>query len=164
MKMKSGKMLNLSSGDVILALMQFTDSLKIKIRPAVILYEEFDNLIIAGITSNLRMVGIPLTVKEGAIKPSIIKLNYIFTISKILVKRKLFSLKPNKKQQIFDELVKKISQLREWIKIHLAGVLWKEFFQRNGGHKRAWNKFVNNISHFRFFPRQFLPSRGEQFP
>ncbi|MHA1584763.1 MAG: type II toxin-antitoxin system PemK/MazF family toxin, partial [Promethearchaeota archaeon] len=87
---------NLKSGDVILVTVQFTDTFETKIRPAVILFKEFDNIIIAGITSNQQMKGIPLSVDEGAIKPSIIKLNYIFTVSSIMIKRKLFSLNTEK--------------------------------------------------------------------
>ena len=62
--------------------MQFTDTAEVKTRPAVVLFEELGNVVIAGITSNLKMKGIPLTKSEGAIKESVIKLNYIFTISK----------------------------------------------------------------------------------
>ena len=64
----------LKSGDVILAKVQFTDTFEVKIRPAVVLFEEFDNVVVAGITSNLKMEGIPLTKKEGAVKDSVIKL------------------------------------------------------------------------------------------
>ena len=39
--------------------------------------EEFDNIIVAGITSNKSMNGISLTKQEGAVKDSVIKLNYI---------------------------------------------------------------------------------------
>ena len=66
-------------GDVILANVQFTDSNEVKVRPAVVLFEEFGNLVVAGITSNLKMKGIPLTKREGAVKESVIKLNYIFS-------------------------------------------------------------------------------------
>ena len=79
-------------GDVILAEVQFADSPEIKTRPAIILFEEYGNIIVAGITSNLKMEGIPLLKKEGAVKESVIKLNYIFTISEKMVKKVLFSL------------------------------------------------------------------------
>ncbi len=59
------------------------------------------------------MQGVPLSMDEGAIKPSVIKLNYIFTVSEVLVKRKLFSLGPMKKQQIFDALTLKLSGLKK---------------------------------------------------
>jgi hypothetical protein len=100
-------------GDVILAQIQFTDSPEIKMRPGVVLYEEFDNYIVAGITSNIQMQGISLGEKDGAIKPSIIKLNYIFTISDILIKKKLFTLSKIKKKEVYNELSKRIQTLIE---------------------------------------------------
>ena len=92
----------LKPGDVVLAKIQFTDTFEIKTRPALVLLEEFDNVVIAGITSNTAMKGIPLTKKEGAVKNSVIKLNYIFTISKLMIEKSLFSLSKEKKKLIFD--------------------------------------------------------------
>ena len=60
-------------GDVVLAQVQFMDTFEIKTRPALVLFEEFGNVVVAGITSNTKMHGIPLTKGEGAIKDSIIK-------------------------------------------------------------------------------------------
>ena len=108
--MKSGKMH--SAGKVVLASMQFTDTFEIKKRPALILFEEYGNYVVAGITSNTEMEGIPLTRKEGAIKNSVIKLNYIFTISKDLIDKDLFSLSKEKKQKVFDELSLKLKDLK----------------------------------------------------
>lgn len=105
--------IDLKSGDVILVTIQFTDTFETKIRPAVILFKEFDNYILAGITSNLHMQGVPLSVEEGAIKPSIIKLNYIFTVSDVMIKRKLFSLDKNKKSQIYHALISKLAGLKQ---------------------------------------------------
>ena len=45
------------------------------------LFEELGNIAIAGITTNLQMKGIHISTKEGAAQDSIIKLNYIFTIT-----------------------------------------------------------------------------------
>ncbi len=101
----------LKSGDVILANIQFVDSFEIKKRPAVVLFEEFGNIVVAGITSNLNMEGIPLTKKDGAIKDSIIKLNYIFTISELVAEKVLFSLKSEKKKELFSELKNKLNSL-----------------------------------------------------
>ncbi len=95
-------------GEIILAAIQFTDTFEIKTRPAVVLFEEYGNIVVAGITSNLQMEGIPLSRKEGAIKDSVIKLNYIFTISEKMVKKALFSLSLEKKKTIADELIKKL--------------------------------------------------------
>ena len=102
----------LKSGDVILAKIQFTDTFELKIRPAVVLFQEFDNIVVVGITSNLQMKGISLTKKEGAIKDSIIKLNYIFTISSSMVNKFLFHLSSEKKKKIFDELTKHLILLK----------------------------------------------------
>ncbi len=99
------------SGDVILTKIQFTDTFEVKIRPAVVLFEEFDNVVVAGITSNLKMEGIPLTKKEGAVKDSVIKLNYIFTISKAMISKVLFHLNSKKKHKIFKELIKRLDTL-----------------------------------------------------
>ena len=109
MKILNGKMLK--SGDVILANVQFIDTLEIKKRPALVLFEEYDNVVVAGITSNVKMKGVPLLKKEGAIKESVIKLNYIFTISKEMISKILFHLNPEKKKKVFDELTKKLEGL-----------------------------------------------------
>ena len=95
-------------GNVVLANVQFTDTFEIKKRPALVLFEEQGNIVLAGITSNLKMKGIPLTKKEGAIKDSIIKLNYIFTVSENMIERFLFCISKEKKQIIKLELMKKL--------------------------------------------------------
>jgi len=99
------------AGDVILLQMQFSDSFKVKTRPGVILFEEFGNLVVAGITSNTNMQGITLTKKDGMIKNSVIKLNYIFTTTKQLVKKKLITLKQKKKEEIYSQLSTYTKQL-----------------------------------------------------
>jgi len=101
------------AGDVILTKIQFTDTFEIKKRPALVLFEEFDNIIVAGITSNLDMEGIKITKKEGAIKDSIIKLNYVFTISKKMIEKELFSLTKEKRKMVFDNLVTKLKTLTD---------------------------------------------------
>ncbi len=106
----SGKMFK--SGDVVLVNIQFTDTLEIKKRPALVLFEEFDNVVVAGITSNRNMQGVILTKKDGAIKDSVIKLNYVFTVSKATIEKGLFHLPDKKKREVFDELVNRLSGLR----------------------------------------------------
>lgn len=101
----------LKSGDVVITLVQFTDTAEVKRRPAVVLFEEYDNVVVAGITSNTNMKGIVLTKEEGAVKESIIKLNYIFTVSKAMISKVLFSLQPKKKQILCKELVKRLEVL-----------------------------------------------------
>lgn len=95
-------------GDIVLAFIQFTDTFEVKKRPALVLFEEQGNVVVAGITSNLEMKGVPLYKKEGATKESIIKLNYIFTISEKMVERVLFSISKQKKDIIRKELSKRI--------------------------------------------------------
>ena len=98
-------------GDVVITKVQFTDTFEIKRRPALILFKEFDNVMIAGITSNTEMKGIPLSKKEGAAKDSVIKLNYIFTVSSKMIEKKLFTLSKEKRKLVFEELKKRLSVL-----------------------------------------------------
>lgn len=99
-------------GDIVLANIQFADTFEVKKRPALVLFEEYENVVVAGITSNLEMQGIPLSKKEGAMKESVIKLNYIFTVAAAMIEKKLFSLTPAKKKQVYGALVKKIEGLQ----------------------------------------------------
>ena len=54
------------SGDVVITRVQFADSEGSKIRPALVLFEELGNIVIAGITTNLQMKGIRISTSEGA--------------------------------------------------------------------------------------------------
>ncbi len=105
--MRTGNVHNF--GDVILAEVQYTDTFETKVRPALVLFEEYDNIVVAGITSNTAMHGIPLTTKEGALKDSVIKINYLFTIAHAMAKKTLFKLSNSKKKQVVDELVKRLT-------------------------------------------------------
>ena len=98
-------------GDIVLATVQFTDTFELKKRPALILFEEFDNVVVAGITSNTAMSGIALTKKEGAIRESVIKLNYLFTISSMMIEKVLFSLSAEKKRKVYEALDSRLRQL-----------------------------------------------------
>ena len=98
-------------GDVVLAQVQFTDTFEIKKRPALVLFEELNNIVVAGITSNTKMKGIPLSKEEGAMHESVIKLNYIFTISNAMISKTLFHLNTKKKQMVFNELQRRLSGL-----------------------------------------------------
>ena len=104
--MKSGTQLKF--GDIILTEIPFVEINEVKKRPALVLFEEHNNVILMGITSNPLMKGIQITKKEGALTNSIIKLNYIFTIDKNKIIKKLFSLSKNKKDLISREFIKKI--------------------------------------------------------
>jgi len=103
----------LEPGQVILAQVQFTDSFETKKRPAVVLFEEMTNVVVAGITSNPNMKGISLTKKEGAIKESVIKTNYIFTLTGKAVAKKLFKLNKKKKAELHRELNKRLEKLKD---------------------------------------------------
>lgn len=97
-------------GDVILAQVQYIDTFEIKNRPALVLFEEYGNVVCAGITSNLEMEGILLKKSEGVVADSVIKLNSIITITEEMVKRKLFSLNSEKKNIVRKELVAKLNE------------------------------------------------------
>ena len=99
-------------GDVVIAKVQFTDTFEVKRRPALVLFEEFGNIVVAGITSNESMGGVPLLKKEGAVKDSVIKSNYIFTVSKAMIYKTLFILSKEKKKIVFEELTKRLSCLK----------------------------------------------------
>ncbi len=101
----------LKSGDVVLALVHFTDSVDLKRRPAVVLFEEDGNIVVAGVTSNTDRKGIPLTKKEGALVESVIRPNYIFTISPIMISKTLFSLSPLKKKKLHETLLQRLENL-----------------------------------------------------
>ena len=105
--MKFGKKHNF--GEVILAEVQFTDTFEVKIRPALVLFEEYGNVVAAAITSNPQMKGVPLTKVEGMLEDSIIKLNYIFTISENMIKKVFFDVSKEKKALIKLELTNKLS-------------------------------------------------------
>lgn len=96
-------------GEVILAEVQYADTFEVKTRPALVLFEELGNVVVAGITTNIDMKGVSLSKKEGAIKDSVIKLNYIFTISEKMIKKVLFSISNEKKQIVKNELIKRIN-------------------------------------------------------
>ena len=96
-------------GEVILANVQFTDTFEIKTRPALVLFEELGNVVVAGITTNTKMKGVSLLKKEGAIKDSVIKLNYIFTVHEKMIEKNLFSISTEKKQIVKNELIKRIN-------------------------------------------------------
>lgn len=102
----------LKPGDIVLTNVQFTDTFEVKKRPALVLYEDKGNIVVAGVTSNLKMEGISLNKEDGAIKDSVIKLNYIFTISEMMIEKVLFSLTKTKKKEVFEKLVEKLSGLK----------------------------------------------------
>ena len=102
-----------NSGDVVIAKVQFTDTFEIKTRPAVVLFEELGNVIIAGITSNKSMDGIPFLKSDGAVKDSVIKLNYIFTVSENMISKIIMRLSSEKQKEIYGWILRKLRNLNE---------------------------------------------------
>ena len=100
------------AGDVIITRIQFANSEGSKIRPALVLFEELGNIVIAGITTNLQMKGICISTNEGAVQESVIKLNYIFTITDGAIIKTVFQLSPKKKRLVFEELAQRLSSLK----------------------------------------------------
>ena len=96
-------------GQVVLVQVQFTDSLEVKKRPALVLFQEFGNVVVAGITSNLKMKGVLLTREEGAIKKSVIKLNYLFTVSEMMIEKVLFEVSEQKKELVRKGFLSRLS-------------------------------------------------------
>jgi len=96
-------------GEVVLASVQFIDTFEVKKRPALVLFEEQGNIVVAGVTSNLNMKGIALSKKDGAIKDSVIKLNYVFTISEKMIERVLLSISKEKREEVKREFIKKLN-------------------------------------------------------
>lgn len=99
-------------GDVVLTKIQFVDTLEVKKRPALVLFEEYNNVVIAGMTSNLNMQGIKINKRKNLPKDSIIKLNYIFTVSKEMIYKKLISLRDEEKKEIYEQFKKRLSKLK----------------------------------------------------
>lgn len=66
---------DLKFGDIVLVEVPFTDKFEIKLRPALVLFEELNNVVIAGITSNIKMQGILIPKSEGLIVDNVLKLN-----------------------------------------------------------------------------------------
>ncbi len=100
------------AGDVVITRVQFADNEGSKVRPALVLFEELGNIVIAGITTNLQMKGIRISTNEGAAQDSVIKLNYIFTITEGAIIKTVFQLSPEKRRLVFREFVKKLRSLK----------------------------------------------------
>ena len=100
------------SGDVVITRVRFADNEGSKIRPALVLFEELGNVIIAGISTNLHMKGVLITKSEGAAQDSVIKLNYIFTITNDSILKTVFTLSKEKRGIVLEELHKKLGALK----------------------------------------------------
>ncbi len=102
------------AGDIVITRVRFADNEGSKIRPALILFEEHGNVIIAGITTNLRMKGIHIVRSEGTAQDSVIKLNYIFTITNDSILKAVFTLSKEKREIVLEELYKKLDALKTY--------------------------------------------------
>ena len=69
------------------------------------------NVVIAGITTNTRMSGISISKSEGAAQDSVIKLNYIFTITNEAIIKTVFQLGRKKRNLVFEEITKRLAVL-----------------------------------------------------
>ena len=58
------------------------------------------------------MSGLGILKSEGAAQDSVIKLNYIFTITNEAIIKTVFQLSSEKRNVVFDELMKKFSALK----------------------------------------------------
>lgn len=101
------------SGDVVIARIQFADSPGSKVRPALVLFEELGNIVVAGITTNTDMRGVFISNKDGAAQDSIIKVNYLFTLSKEGIIKTVFHLGAEKRGLVYNELTKLLSHLKD---------------------------------------------------
>ena len=98
-------------GDVIITRGKFTDSKDSKILSDLMLFEGLGNLVIAGITTNTRMSGISTSKSEGAAQDSVIKLNYISTITNEAIIKTVFQLSRKKRNLVFEEITKRLAVL-----------------------------------------------------
>ncbi|GAB6887857.1 hypothetical protein JCM13304A_13550 [Desulfothermus okinawensis JCM 13304] len=98
---------DLKFGDIVLVEVPFTDKLETKLRPSLVLFEEFNNVVIAGITSNRKVEGILIPRNEGLIVDSVLKLNYVFTVSKNRIRRRLTSLSEERKKIVCQNLLRR---------------------------------------------------------
>ena len=64
------------------------------------LFEEYSNVVVAGITRNLQIDGVILKKRKGLPVDSVVKLNYIFTIDKSTVVKKLCEITNEEKAQV----------------------------------------------------------------
>jgi mRNA interferase MazF len=78
-----------------------------------VLFEELGDVLIAVITSNKNMDGTPFLKSEGAVKDSVIKLNYIFTISESMISRVITRLSSEKQKEIYNGLLRKLRTVNE---------------------------------------------------
>ena len=75
------------------------------------IYNKGNNIIAAAVTRNKRVKGIEVSKNDGAVMNCKISLRYIFTFSQNAVLKKLFSVKNNKKKDIYKKIKKKLKEI-----------------------------------------------------
>jgi mRNA interferase MazF len=100
-----------NAGDVVVATVKLGDGGRESTRAAVVLFEEYDSVVVAGMTSSTFARGIPVTRREGAPRDGVIRLNYIFTVPRDSLSRPLFRLGREKRKVVLNELIKRLSGL-----------------------------------------------------
>ncbi|MDE1854818.1 MAG: type II toxin-antitoxin system PemK/MazF family toxin [Candidatus Micrarchaeota archaeon] len=101
------------AGDIVTARVRLSEGSETKNRFALVLYEQLGNVVIAGITSNPYAKGIPLTKKEGMPKDSVIKLNYLFTVTEDTLFGPIFKLGKERKKQVSGEMSKLLGGMQD---------------------------------------------------
>ena len=100
-----------SAGDVVVATIRFEKGGEAKHRMVLVLFEDYTNVVVAGVTSNPYARGINITKKEGAPKDCTIKLNQLFTLDRETLSAPLFRLSKEKKKEVFARLTKLLGDL-----------------------------------------------------
>lgn len=101
----------MKKGDIILVPFPFTDLTNVKIRPAIILATKFDDITICFITSMIRLkddddIFVERSNLNGLKLDSIIKINKIATIDKLLIEGKIGVLENHYIYKINERLIK----------------------------------------------------------
>jgi hypothetical protein len=99
------------SGDVVLLNAQFTNKVGHNKRPGLVLFEKLGNVVALGITSNMKMGGISLTKEEGVVVDSIILTNYVLTVSRKRIIKKLFSVTMDTRKRVYSKLDLELQKL-----------------------------------------------------
>ena len=98
-------------GQVVLIDFPFIDNTSSKVRPALVLFSEYGNIILAAITSNKKASGIKLTKADGLLYDSTIKLNTIFTLPKEMIIMHICDLNQAKRKEVYLKLEEMIKGL-----------------------------------------------------
>ena len=98
------------AGDVVITRIRSADYEGSKIRPALVLFDEPGDIVIVGISTNLKMERIPIIMSGGTAQDNVIKPNYFFTNGNTIIKT-VFYLNKAKNYVVIKELRKKLESL-----------------------------------------------------